>query len=96
MNDSSYLTWGLTLRWKSDGWCLDYTIIQPEASNDEHTILDKAEALHSLQYHLHSDLKSEYINEDDLMVLLQSLKDRFKRTEVNMTGSSYILDIVRL
>jgi len=43
------------------------------------TILDKAEALHFLQYHLHSDLKFENINEDDPIVLWQSLKDRFNQ-----------------
>jgi hypothetical protein len=35
--------------------------------------------LHFLQHHLHLDLKSEYMNEDDPLVLWQSLKDRFNR-----------------
>jgi hypothetical protein len=69
VNGSNYLIWAIDVEIKLDGWCLDHTIVHPEAGNDERTILDKAEALHFLQHHLHSDLKSEYMNGDDPLVL---------------------------
>jgi hypothetical protein len=41
----------------------NHTIVEPEAGKDERTKPDKARALHFLRYHLHQDLKSEYMME---------------------------------
>jgi len=57
------------LRIKLDGRCLDHIIVRPEVGNNECTILDEVETLHILQHLLHSGLKSEYMNEDDPLVL---------------------------
>ena len=69
----------LTSRSSSTACASDHTIAQPEAGKDERTELDKAEVVHFLQHHLHLGLKSEYMNEDDPLVLWQSLKDRFNQ-----------------
>jgi len=69
MNGSNYLIWEIDVEIKLNDRYLDRTNVQPKAGNDERTILDKAKALHFLQYHIHSDLKFEYMNEDDLVVL---------------------------
>jgi hypothetical protein len=49
--------------------CLDHTIAQPKAGKDDGIESDEAEVLHFLQHHLHPDLESEYMNEDDPLVL---------------------------
>jgi hypothetical protein len=69
VDGSNYLTWAIDVEIKFDSMCLDHIVAQPEAGKDECTEPDKAKTLHFLQHHLHPDLKSEYTNEDDPLVL---------------------------
>ena len=77
MDGSNYLTWAGDVENRLDDMCLDHTIVQPEAGNDERTKPDKAKALYFLRHHIHPDLKCEYMTEKDPAILWQSLKDRF-------------------
>jgi hypothetical protein len=69
VDGSNYLTWAINVEIKLDNMCLDHIVAQPEAGKDERTKPDKAKTLHFLQHHLHPGLKSEYMNEDDPLVL---------------------------
>jgi hypothetical protein len=78
VDGNNYLTWVIDVKIKLNGTCLDHTIA-PEAGKDERTEPDEAEALHFLQHYLHPALKYEYMNEDDPLVLWQSLKDHLNQ-----------------
>ncbi|GAV67173.1 hypothetical protein CFOL_v3_10682, partial [Cephalotus follicularis] len=68
---SNYLTWTFDVNIH----LISLDISQIILSGSDYPSAQKAKALIFIRHHLHENLKVEYLTEEDLVVLWQSLKD---------------------
>ncbi|GAV86457.1 hypothetical protein CFOL_v3_29887 [Cephalotus follicularis] len=92
----NYLTWAFYVKIHLRSLDLSRTILS--SSND--TSAHKAKALVFIRHHLYENLKVDYLTEEDLVVLWQSLKDRYDHQQdvvlpmLGLNGSIYVFRIL--
>lgn len=77
IDGSNYLTWAMDVKINLSAWNIGATIITPIQGAP--TILEVAKyaALHFIRHHIHPDLKTEYLMEENSLNLLNFLKERY-------------------
>src|SRR6266508_3824603 len=81
---SNYLTWAMDVKIKLSSKGYINTINEPNATDPAIPDTTKYAVLHFLRHHIHSDLKNEYLMEEDPIALWVSLKDRYDHQKAIM------------
>ena len=84
IDGSNYLSWAMDMKIFLSGRSLGPCIVAPPENAPEIPQVVKYAALHYIRHHLHPDLKTEYLMEEDPLALWDSLKERYDQQRAVM------------
>lgn len=84
VDGSNYLTWAMDVKINLTAKGLNSAITTPAQGTSSITDITRYSALHFIRHHLHPDLKTEYLMEENPLTLWNSLKERYDQQRAVM------------